>query len=54
MLRSNMGSNVFELKILFKIHCIAQHNKRKEIKKYNHQLYMVYYESMNTVRQVHN
>ena len=30
------GLNVFKLKILFKIHFIAQHNKRKEIKKYSH------------------
>ena len=33
-MHSNMGSGVFKLKILFKIHFIPQHNKRKEIKKY--------------------
>ena len=35
-MHSNMGSNVFKLKILLKIHFIALHNKRNEIKKYNH------------------
>ena len=35
-MHSNMGSNVFKLKIFFKIHFLAKHNKRKEIKKYNH------------------
>ena len=38
-MHSNMGSNVFKLKILFKIHFIAQHNERKETKKYNHSIY---------------
>ena len=35
-MHSNMCLNVFKLKILFKIHFKAQHNKRKEIKKYKH------------------